>query len=452
MRKMNLQHSFGAVALRVLGLIVVATLPAMAQTIDNAVDSVSEAQMVAQVVATNDRLAAAKYMEESARAKIGSAGAWDDPMLMLGFQNLPTTWNFTADGMTMKMVGLSWNIPYSGAKGLEHKAAESQAAASGSDREMQQRALIFAARSAYADLYFRTQALTALAAQYELMTQVVATVRSRLTVNQSGQEEFLAAQSELWKLQSDLLMAEADMDNVRFDLNALRGAPIERRIVTTAPPSLETIPQSADTLVSAARLSYPPLRRLAAQSQSYAFARDASKRMRLPMINLSGYYGFRSGIDAPSMDGMPGGPRLNMIGMQATFSLPFFAGRKQNDMARSMDAMRQSSDAEYRQLERETESTVRTLHLYAFHGQQSVALYRDRIVPASQDAFTGSMSGYEANRIPLATVLNYALTLYRNKLTMLQLNSQLARTLAELSQYTEDPTAAPSTETKTGSN
>lgn len=406
-------------------------------------DSLAEGQVIQQVLAKNDRAAAARFMEKSARSKIGASGAWDDPMLMLGVQNLPTSGDFNADPMTMKMLGLSWNIPYNGVRGLSRKAATADAEVSTADRESTELTLAAAAKTAYADIYYRRKAQTALAAQYELLSQVVSSVRSKLVVNQASQEELLSAQSELWKSESDLLMAEADVQKQEYDLNALRGVPADRPIADLAAPVLDTVPTQPDAWIELARANYPPLRKIAEQSKSYAFSRDAANRMRLPMFSLSGYYGFRSGYDM-GVQGMAEAKRLNMIGFQGTFSIPIFSGRKQGYMARSMDAMRQSSDAELQQQARDIGSLIRSLHLYALHGRQSIALYQDRIIPASEDAFKGALAGYQTNRTPLTSVLNYAIALYRNRLAYYQLSNQYAQTMAEIYRLTTDPQSLPS--------
>lgn len=58
-------------------------------------------QVVSEVVNNNDRVAAARYMAEAAERKIGPAGAWKDPMLMLGVQSVPTNFDFEMDDTTM---------------------------------------------------------------------------------------------------------------------------------------------------------------------------------------------------------------------------------------------------------------------------------------------------------------------------------------------------------------
>ncbi|MFZ1683592.1 MAG: TolC family protein [Candidatus Zixiibacteriota bacterium] len=396
-------------------------------------DTVTQDQVIAQVLASNNRLAAMTFMEKASREKIGPAGAWDDPMLMLGVQNIPTNWKIKEDPMTMKMLGLSWQIPYAGDKGLARKAAQAEAEGYHADREDQVLLLVSAAKTAYADLYYRGQALNALAAQYELLDQLVASIRSKLEVNQAGQEDLLSAQTELWRLQSDLLMAEADLDKTKFDLNAMRGVGLERPIAALSPPPTDSIPMTADLWIAQAKDNNPQLKKLAAQSRSYQFSARSNRRMSWPMLNLSGAYGFRTGYDI-GLHGESMGPRKNMITILGTISVPIFAWRSQRSMARSMDQMKASSDAEQVQAGREIEAKVRTLHLSALHGRQSIGLYANNIIPVSQNAYESALSGYKANRTSMTSVLNLALAVYRNKLAMYQLSFQLAQTMAELGQ------------------
>ncbi|MCX6833822.1 MAG: TolC family protein, partial [candidate division Zixibacteria bacterium] len=122
----------GVVWCAVLGL--AAVFPA-SRVFSQSADSLRLDQVIQDVIRHNNRVAAAQYMEEAAKAKVGPAGAWDDPMLMLGVANLPTSFDFSMDPMTMKMIGLSQNIPYAGQKGLQAKAAKAEAEAVTEDRQ-----------------------------------------------------------------------------------------------------------------------------------------------------------------------------------------------------------------------------------------------------------------------------------------------------------------------------
>ena len=309
-------------------------------------DTLRLGQVIKEVIQHNDRVAAARFMEQSSRAKVGPAGAWDDPMLMLGVVNLPASLDFKMDDMTMKMVGLTQRIPYAGEKGLLSKAARSEAVASTEERRAMELELATAAQLAYFDLCYQEKNLEALGRQRELMKQLVSSATAKLRVDQAGQDEVLAAQADLWRLESMILSAEAEVTSASSTLNSLRGLDAKTPLPPLASPYDFVIPDQPDQWLAAARKNYPPLKKLENLSESYKFSAAASQRMRWPMLDLSANYGLR--------EAGPMGPRDNMIGFQAAVSLPIFAGRQQRQMALSMQAMQKSSEAESAQLWRET--------------------------------------------------------------------------------------------------
>jgi cobalt-zinc-cadmium efflux system outer membrane protein len=403
------------------------SLPAFGQ----ATDSLSLDQVIRDVIRNNNRVAAARYMEVAAEAKVGPAGAWDDPMLMLGVANLPTSFDFSMDPMTMKMVGLSQNIPYAGQKGLQAKAAQAEAKAAGEDRRAMEVDLVLAARFAFADLFYRSRALEDMTSQNELLEDVVDAVTAKLAVDQTGQDEVLGAQAEQWRLQTQLLEAQQMVDESRYSLNILRGLDVTAPARPLATPTAVEPPPTPDAWLAAARQNYPPLQKLFRQSEAYGYSSIAAGRMSWPMLGLSANYAFRSSAEMEKRD--------NMIGFQANISLPFFAGRQQKQMAASMNAMRKGVDDEAVQKWREVEARLRLLHTTALNLKQTMAIYRDRIIPAAEDAFRSALSGYSSNRVPYTNVLMFATGIYRDRLALNQVANQFARTMAEIESYTIDP-------------
>ncbi len=394
-------------------------------------------QVIRDVVQHNDRIAAARYMEQAAQAKVGPAGAWDDPMLMLGVQNLPTNFDFTMDDMTMKMVGLSQNIPYSGYKHLARKSASSESRASSDERRADELTLVTSAKQAFFDLYYRQLNLKALESQREIQQQIVASTTAKLRVNQAGQEEVLGSQAELWRLESTILSAQQELTASANSLYVLRGLDTPKDIPALSAPPAVTVPESSAAWSDAARQVYPPLKRLKNQSEAYAFSAQSSRRMRWPMLGLSASYGIRTGeFTMPSMGRIM---RDNMVSFGLQFSLPIFSGRQQGRMAKSMTAMQMSADAESAQLWREVQSDLATLHQRALRIQQSLALYRDRIVPASEEAFRSALSAYTNNNSTLVSLLAYSSAVYRDRITANELANDLATTMAQVEQYTTDP-------------
>jgi outer membrane protein TolC len=396
-------------------------------------DSLRIETVISQVLKTNDRAAAARYMEKSAAAKIAPAGAWDDPMLMLGVVNLPTSFKFHEDMMTMKMVGLSQKIPYAGQKGLQAKAARAEADAAGMDRDETERELALSARLAFYDWYYQSKMIDDMNTQRGLMTDIVAAATARLTGNQATQADVDMAQSEVWRMDAEILSMEQMVDESRYMLCALMGLPTDTKLPAPARPPAAAVPDTPNDWIAAADVKYPVLRKMDYQADGYGFSAEAMRRMRWPMLELAASYGFRA--DMPMED------VRDMIGFQATFSLPFFTGRRQNDMARSMDLMRLGLEAEASQMRREVEAEIRTLHAQAQRLSQSLALYTERIIPADNDAWQSMLAAYAANRMTLSDVLESAIKIYRDRVVSRRQAYDLARTLAEIDKYISGPLA-----------
>jgi len=383
------------------------------------------------VLRNNDRAAAAQFSERAAEARAEAAGTWDDPMLMAGVTGLPTSMDFSQEPMTMKMIALSQRFPWAGDRGLDRQAAVAKAAVARQDRYRVQLDLVTAAKVAYFDLYYRQKIVSDLGSQRALLEQVLASVRAKLTTNQARQEDVAAAQAELWRLDAMILSARQEVDAARYELQALMGSDFDLTIQVAEPPPFPEIAARPDAWESAARENYPPLKRLASTAESFAFSARAEDRRRWPALTLSAGYGQR--------DDGPMGPRDDMLSFQASFGLPIFSGGAHADRARAFDALRQGADLEARQLWRDVVADLKTLHVRAQRLSEELELYRGRIIPIADDAFKGTLSGYEANRTSLVALLTYGTAIYRDRIAADRVANRLARVLAQAERYTTDP-------------
>jgi outer membrane protein TolC len=401
-------------------------------------DSLRMEDVVRYVVGRNDRAAAARYMEKAATDKIGPAGAWDDPMLMVGVASLPSNFSFTEEDMTMKMVGLSQKIPYAGQKGFESEAAKYQADVAKEDTRQIELDLATAARNAYLSLYYRQQALNFIQSQRAIQNDIVTAAITKLSTDQASQADVAAAQADLWRLDADILSAEQELDASFNELYALMGQEKMVNPPALSEPNLKSTSQNLNDWLVAAWDNYPPLKRARSQSVSYFYSATAAKRMRWPMLELAASYGFRQEGPPDPMTGLSM-KRKNMISFQANISLPVFSGRAQGRMASSMEAMRLGAEAEANQTWRDTKANLQTIFSSRERLTQSLKLYQERIIPADQDAYRSAMTAYSSSRIPFVTLLNYAMSIYRDRLAANQISYQLGQTMIKAGQYITNP-------------
>jgi outer membrane protein, heavy metal efflux system len=421
----------------VLALIAIGSLFTFAVNTARAADSLTIDIITKNVIQHNDRIAAMRLMEKSAIQNIGPSGTWDDPMLMVGVQNLPTSFKFNEDEMTMKMIGLSQNIPYAGERGLNKKAARAKAEAAGFDTKESEIELVTSARSLYLTLYYRQQTLILMQSQHELQQDIVSSTAAKLISNQANQSDISAAQADLWRLESDILSIRQEIEDAYNRLCGITSLERSAEIPTLKDPGL-AMPLTVDSWLDAAKANYSSLKRTQSQADSYRYSAAAAKRMRWPMLSISGSYGFRSGstTDAMTGDVMIWG---DMISVQANISLPIFSGRQQGKMALSMISMSRSFEAEGTQLWRDTEAELRSLFSKSRNLTQSLSLYRERIIPADEDAYNSAYAGFRSNTVTLSSLISSAINIYRDRLNANQLEYQLSQTLVDAGRYTIDP-------------
>lgn len=413
------------------GLVLACPLAGREAGAQTATDTLHLRTVITDVVRNNDQAAAMRYMEKAALDRVGPAGAWDDPMLMLGVVNLPTSFDFREDMMTMTMVGVSQSIPYAGQNGLKADAARAEAGAATQERQATEIDLVNTAARAYIDAFYRQESLAILRLQRSLLEQVVASARGRLTTGAASQEDVSAAQAALWRLDAEILSAEQELDAALLSLNALRGRSGDPGAPVLEKPPVDSLSPDPEQWLAAAREYYPPLRRLDYQAESYSLSAAAARRMRWPMLELNANYGFRRDSEMEQRD--------DMVGFGITLSLPVFRGRQEGRMASSMEAMAIGVESERSQMWRGVEAAIRTLHRRAVRLNQSLHLYRDRIIPASEDAFRSALAGYESGRTTFVALLDYAVAIQRDRLTANQLAGDMARTRADADRFTVDP-------------
>jgi cobalt-zinc-cadmium efflux system outer membrane protein len=418
--------------------VLLAAIQISAEELTTETDTLRMDDVIHSVILENDRAAAARYMEQSAFDKIGPAGAWDDPMLMVGVTGLPTSGSFRQEPMTMKMIGISQNIPYAGHKGLARKAAKSQAEAATAERMQTEVNLATTAMNAYLTVFYRQKVLDFISAQREIQQDVVSSAIARLQTNQANQADVSAAQSRLWHLDSDILTTRQEIDAAFDQLYALMGQDRPSRAPTLVEPSFESVPPNLDQLLAQARLNYPPFQRARKQAEGYGFSARAANRMSWPMLGLSAGYGFREDAPPSPSTGITM-KRDNMISFQAGISIPIFAGHQQRKTTSSMNAMRLGSEAEANQIWRDVRASLETIDSARARLTESLRIYRERIIPADEDAYRSAFAGYESDRVPFTSLLDYAMNIYRDRLAANQIAFQLDRYMVQAMQFISNP-------------
>ncbi len=385
------------------------------------------AEICSLVTANNENLKAARYFQISAQKAVGPAGAWNDPMLMAGVQNLPTSLDFGADMMTMTMIGLSIDLPYSGYKGLQRKAASVDVELARNNIVMTENQLHAAVLTAYAEAYMRQVELKYLREQKNIADKARQSVKADYVTGGAGAADLAAAEAEIGRLDSDILSAEQEHFEAVAELYALAGQTPPNPLPEIQQTEFDFKLQPLEILLDDAQ-NYPAYAKLKMESEKYGLLARSARRMRWPMASISGYYGIRQGNDMENP--------IDMIGFQISLSLPVFSGRQQGSTAAANEALRMSSRSQANQLWQETRNRLETLTKRIRRLSEAKDGYENRIIPADSLALSAAMDGFVNRSISFVELTSYLRNIYQDLRTLARFDYEIARAYAELGIYT----------------
>jgi cobalt-zinc-cadmium efflux system outer membrane protein len=401
----------------------------------------------------NPSITAARSRVAAARARIGPAAAWPDPMLMAGIQNLPlgkmnnqgmAMSTLPGDDMTMKMVGVSQTIPYPGKPGLRRRIAELEvdatlAAVQSSLLDVQREV-----KKAYFELAYLDRAIEIVNQNQPVLADVIRVAEAQYGVGVGGQQDVLKARVEAARLGETASALLEKRRTTLAELNAL----LNRE--STTPVGSAEIPEGvtrAALAVDPARIRFatqtlgaraadsplPPLATLqelalnqnaklrerraiiGAQSARVALAEKAVK----PDIDLSLQYGQRT-------------QRPDMISAIVSIPLPINKRARQDQEiaeARSeLAALQAEQTGEVNKIRAEVARLVSDLE----RTRTQLALYAKAILPQGQAAVASSLASYQAGKSDLLSVLDNQAMLLEYATANYRALTDFAKAIADL--------------------
>lgn len=241
------------------------------------------AELTRAVLDANPEVDTAAATLTQARARVGAAAPWPDPMVDASVAPL------TLGGMPGWQVEVRQDIPAWGVRRAARDMADADADAAGLRLDMMRLDLADMAAMAWADWYALHRELDLTAATVSVLRETRAATLSRVAIGRASDLDVLQIDAEIGWLSTRRLSLDAERDVVAYRINTLAHRPIDADVA--APPS--------------ALLVSPPatqgVRPEIAESLAMTRAAEAQERMaradRLPML------GVMTGWDA--MQAMP---------------------------------------------------------------------------------------------------------------------------------------------------
>lgn len=322
---------------------------------------------------------------ESARQEAKRAGQLPDPELVLGIDNLPITGNtafdFAADDMTQKRIGLRQMVPARGKR---------EAARSLAGRRIDEAAANLVATNlevrrdtaqAWMDAWAASRSLAALRVLRDEARFAARVARARVSTGAESPSDALATQAEVIDLDNRIVAADARHEAATVELSRWTG--VELAPAPTAVPDLDHLPVALDRLLASVdRLA--PLLQTDTQVATASAAIDAARAERRSDWSIGAAYGQRDG------------GRDDMVMLEVGIGLPMFPRNRQDRGVAARQADFEATLLEREDLRRTLSSRIRA-DVTRWEGlKRQVALHEDALLPLARDRSAVALAGYRA--------------------------------------------------------
>ncbi len=391
----------------------------------------------------NPGLEAFNARATSFEALVSPAGAWSDPLLVIGMMNLPLA-TLDLDGTPMTQaptVHLRQTVPFPGKQGLREGIAASDYATALAEASDERFEIANAVRAAYYDLYTLERSLEITERHQGLVEDLVHVANVRYTVGSGLQQDVLKSNVEVAQLKERWFRQEAQREAVAARLNALVNRPPETDVEAPALPAklVRLAFSKHDTAGvrlagSGSEVQIPPLSELidAAMAQRPLLAAYRSRIERQQLATRLARKRLWPDFLVSLGYGLRGAGQEDFVSANVGVSLPVFAGRKQNRLIDAARAGEVRARAAYTEAVNRISARLAGLRAQLISLQDQLILYRDGILPQATAALQSATSAYHVGRVDFLTLVDSEATLYRYELDYHRLLAAFGKTAAEI--------------------
>lgn len=383
-------------------------------------------QLIAEALRNNPEIQAARREREAAVQRIAPAGALDDPMLEAGVLNLPTSsFSFSREEMTMKMLGLSQRLPYPGKLGLKREVAQREAESVGHAYQETVNRVVREARVAYYDLALVIESTRLVRQNRTILEEMLKVAEGRYSVGQGNQVDVLRAQTQLSRMTEELIKLGRERPMLEAELNRVLG----RAATATAPLPAElrlgNDLLALDAVQEKAFSARPQLLALQSMIRRTESMLELARKEAYPDFDVRFSYGQR--------DSMPDGTRRSdMVNLTFAINLPVWRQTKVQPRIAEAQAMYDQALSLYEAQRNETAMKLRQQIASVEQNARAARLYRSEIVPQSRLTVEAAVAAYQVNRSDFALLLDNQMAIFNFEIAHAAAIANYHKALAEI--------------------
>jgi outer membrane protein TolC len=361
--------------------------------------------LVEEALANNPEIKASEARWQAFAERVGQAGTFDDPMLMLKIQNalVRDPLAFDRDVMTAKVIGVSQMLPFFGKRALQREGAERAAEGerwSFEERKLELRSMV---KETWYQLYFVDRSREIVEKNIGILDDLTRFTETMYGVGQGLQQDVLKTQVERSKMEDMRISLRQKRRSLEATLNALLFRPAGAAVPAISEVDLTPIDFEDAELERLAAENRPLIRALAAQVEKARISRKLGEKEFYPDFTVSLEYMQRD----PAM----GEKGFDMYGAGVTFNLPVQRQRRH--------AMIAEAESETRMAQEELNMLRNRIRLGIADGlarlersRKLAELYRRGILPQAGHSLEAAMAAYRVGKADFMNVLDSQMKLF----------------------------------------
>jgi outer membrane protein TolC len=383
-------------------------------------------KLVAEAARNNPEIRAASNERLAARQRVSPAGALDDPMLEAGVINAPlASQTFRREDMTMKMLGLSQKFPYPGKRDLRRDVAAKDAESVAYAFQETVNRVIRDVKTAYFELAFVAESARLVEKNKRVLEQFLKISESRYSVGQGNQADVLKAQTQLSRMNDELIKLARERRAIEAELIRVLGRGSEAAVPVPAAVRLQEVSLRPDALLETALKERPQLLGLRSLIDRGGKVLDLARADYYPDFDVKFSYGQRD----RTLEGMR---RDDMVSFTVGINLPVWRENKRDPRVAEAIAMRDQAMDIYRAQQNEVSAKLRQQVASAEQSLKSARLYESGILPQARLAVESSLAAYRVNRVDFLTLLDNQMTVLNYEVSYASVLSNYNKALAEI--------------------
>ncbi|MCA9147417.1 MAG: TolC family protein, partial [Planctomycetales bacterium] len=280
---------------------------------------------------------------------------------------------------------------------------------------------------AYYELYFVEQSTHITEQNRNLLANILQIADARYRTNTTSQQDVLRLQAELSTVDSDIVRLRQELDSARAELAQLLHVSPETPFETTGQLVAQNVPHDLDRLYKQAIAARPELHEQLAAIERDRFKVERAQLEYLPDLTFGAQWGLMTTNRASvaSADG------VDMVGINISGNLPVYRKRISSGV-REAEAQMVASARQYDQMRDQTLRDVKSLFAQAKSQQEMAQLFRESIIPKTQQALDIAIREYQVGTTEFVQMIDNWRELLRLQIMHQRLEARMRQTLASL--------------------